>query len=198
MKSHFMLSRRAIACAVTGARCCCRGPAQRCRHRVRLGHERSLRQWLASRRQRRLRVRGRGTSPAPTTRPSGRRWTSSRTPMTWGVPGRCSMPMPRRDPAPAPTSPRPAARSPAGLQPGRDDHASSIDNPTERRFFRGYTVRFNTGGGNTVFMRRAAVADGRRHVRVLHQRQVVRHRHRRQPDPVRPRHRLTACGSTSR
>jgi hypothetical protein len=26
-----------------------------------------------------------------------------------------------------------------------------IDNPTERRFFRGYTVRFNTGGGNTVF-----------------------------------------------
>ncbi len=24
-----------------------------------------------------------------------------------------------------------------------------IDNPTERRFFRGYTVRFNTGGGNT-------------------------------------------------
>ncbi len=26
-----------------------------------------------------------------------------------------------------------------------------IDNPTERRFFRGYTVRFNTGGGNTVY-----------------------------------------------
>jgi len=27
-----------------------------------------------------------------------------------------------------------------------------VDNPTERRFFRGYTVRLNTGGGNTVFM----------------------------------------------
>jgi hypothetical protein len=26
-----------------------------------------------------------------------------------------------------------------------------IDNPTERQFFRGYTVRFNTGGGNTVY-----------------------------------------------
>jgi hypothetical protein len=26
-----------------------------------------------------------------------------------------------------------------------------IDNPTERRFFRGYTVRLNTGGGNTVY-----------------------------------------------
>ena len=26
-----------------------------------------------------------------------------------------------------------------------------IDNPIERRFFRGYTVRFNTGGGNTVY-----------------------------------------------
>ncbi len=26
-----------------------------------------------------------------------------------------------------------------------------IDNPTERRFFRGYTVRFNTGGNNTTF-----------------------------------------------
>ena len=26
-----------------------------------------------------------------------------------------------------------------------------VDNPTERRFFRGYTVRFNTGGGNTVY-----------------------------------------------
>jgi len=26
-----------------------------------------------------------------------------------------------------------------------------VDNPTERRFFRGYTVRLNTGGGNTVY-----------------------------------------------
>jgi hypothetical protein len=26
-----------------------------------------------------------------------------------------------------------------------------IDNPTERRFFRGYTVRLNTGGNNTVY-----------------------------------------------
>jgi hypothetical protein len=26
-----------------------------------------------------------------------------------------------------------------------------IDNPTQRNFFRGYTVRFNTGGGNTVY-----------------------------------------------
>jgi hypothetical protein len=26
-----------------------------------------------------------------------------------------------------------------------------IDNPTERKFFRGYTVRLNTGGGNTVY-----------------------------------------------
>jgi hypothetical protein len=26
-----------------------------------------------------------------------------------------------------------------------------VDNPTERQFFRGYTVRFNTGGGNTVY-----------------------------------------------
>ena len=26
-----------------------------------------------------------------------------------------------------------------------------IDNPIQRRFFRGYTVRFNTGGGNTVY-----------------------------------------------
>jgi hypothetical protein len=26
-----------------------------------------------------------------------------------------------------------------------------VDNPTERRFFRGYTVRFNTGGGNTIY-----------------------------------------------
>jgi hypothetical protein len=26
-----------------------------------------------------------------------------------------------------------------------------IDNPIERKFFRGYTVRFNTGGGNTVY-----------------------------------------------
>jgi hypothetical protein len=26
-----------------------------------------------------------------------------------------------------------------------------IDNPIERRFFRGYTVRLNTGGGNTVY-----------------------------------------------
>jgi hypothetical protein len=44
-----------------------------------------------------------------------------------------------------------AGRSiPGGLQPGDTMHVV-IDNPTERRFFRGYTVRFNTGGGNTVY-----------------------------------------------
>lgn len=39
---------------------------------------------------------------------------------------------------------------PGGLAPG---HTLTvvIDNPTERQFFRGYTVRFNTGGGNTVY-----------------------------------------------
>jgi PEP-CTERM motif-containing protein len=36
------------------------------------------------------------------------------------------------------------------LQPGQTVTVV-IDNPTERRFFRGYTVRFNTGGGNTVY-----------------------------------------------
>jgi hypothetical protein len=36
------------------------------------------------------------------------------------------------------------------LQPGQTIWAI-IDNPTQRRFFRGYTVRFNTGGGNTVY-----------------------------------------------
>src|SRR5687767_1566121 len=39
---------------------------------------------------------------------------------------------------------------PGGLQPGQT-LSVVIDNPTERRFFRGYTVRLNTGGGNTVF-----------------------------------------------
>jgi hypothetical protein len=39
---------------------------------------------------------------------------------------------------------------PGGLAIGDTMHVV-IDNPTERRFFRGYTVRFNTGGGNTVF-----------------------------------------------
>jgi hypothetical protein len=39
---------------------------------------------------------------------------------------------------------------PGGLKAGDTIHVV-IDNPTERRFFRGYTVRFNTGGGNTVF-----------------------------------------------
>ena len=44
-----------------------------------------------------------------------------------------------------------AGRAIAGaLVPGDTIHVV-IDNPTERRFFRGYTVRFNTGGGNTVF-----------------------------------------------
>jgi hypothetical protein len=37
-----------------------------------------------------------------------------------------------------------------GLQPGMT-LTTIIDNPTERRFFRGYTVRLNTGGGNTAF-----------------------------------------------
>jgi hypothetical protein len=36
------------------------------------------------------------------------------------------------------------------LSPGQTI-TTVIDNPTERRFFRGYTVRFNTGGGNTVY-----------------------------------------------
>jgi hypothetical protein len=39
---------------------------------------------------------------------------------------------------------------PGGLKAGDTLHVV-IDNPTERRFFRGYTVRFNTGGGNTVY-----------------------------------------------
>jgi hypothetical protein len=39
---------------------------------------------------------------------------------------------------------------PGGLKPGDTIHVV-IDNPTERQFFRGYTARFNTGGGNTVF-----------------------------------------------
>jgi hypothetical protein len=36
------------------------------------------------------------------------------------------------------------------LQPGQTISVV-VDNPAERRFFRGYTVRFNTGGGNTVY-----------------------------------------------
>jgi hypothetical protein len=36
------------------------------------------------------------------------------------------------------------------LQPGQTISVV-IDNPTERRFFRGYTVRFNSGGGNTIY-----------------------------------------------
>jgi hypothetical protein len=36
------------------------------------------------------------------------------------------------------------------LQPGQTISVV-VDNPTQRRFFRGYTVRFNTGGGNTVY-----------------------------------------------
>jgi hypothetical protein len=44
-----------------------------------------------------------------------------------------------------------AGRSiPGGLQVGQTV-TLVVDNPTERRFFRGYTVRLNTGGGNTVF-----------------------------------------------
>ena len=39
---------------------------------------------------------------------------------------------------------------PGGLSPGQTISVV-VDNPTERRFFRGYTVRFNTGGGNTVY-----------------------------------------------
>jgi hypothetical protein len=37
-----------------------------------------------------------------------------------------------------------------GLQPGQR-LSVLVDNPTERQFFRGYTVRLNTGGGNTVY-----------------------------------------------
>jgi hypothetical protein len=37
-----------------------------------------------------------------------------------------------------------------GLQVGRT-FTTIIDNPSQRNFFRGYTVRLNTGGGNTVF-----------------------------------------------
>jgi hypothetical protein len=44
-----------------------------------------------------------------------------------------------------------AGRSIGPLTVGDTVHVV-IDNPTERQFFRGYTVRFNTGGGNTVFM----------------------------------------------
>lgn len=43
-----------------------------------------------------------------------------------------------------------AGRSIGPLTVGDTVHVV-IDNPTERRFFRGYTVRFNTGGGNTVY-----------------------------------------------
>jgi hypothetical protein len=39
---------------------------------------------------------------------------------------------------------------PGGLQPGQTV-SIVVDNPSERVFFRGYTVRFNTGGGNTVY-----------------------------------------------
>jgi hypothetical protein len=39
---------------------------------------------------------------------------------------------------------------PGGLSVGQT-LSVVIDNPTERRFFRGYTVRFNTGGGNTAY-----------------------------------------------
>jgi hypothetical protein len=39
---------------------------------------------------------------------------------------------------------------PGGLAPGDSVHVV-IDNPIERSFYRGYTVRFNTGGGNTVY-----------------------------------------------
>jgi hypothetical protein len=51
------------------------------------------------------------------------------------------------DPAPG-TDISQAGRSIGPLVPGDTVHLV-IDNPTERRFFRGYTVRFNTGGGNT-------------------------------------------------
>ncbi len=44
-----------------------------------------------------------------------------------------------------------AGRSLGGAMVPGDTLHVVIDNPTERRFFRGYTVRFNTGGGNTVF-----------------------------------------------
>jgi hypothetical protein len=40
---------------------------------------------------------------------------------------------------------------PGNLQPGQTV-SILLANPLQRRFFRGYTVRFNTGGGNTVFM----------------------------------------------
>jgi PEP-CTERM motif len=40
---------------------------------------------------------------------------------------------------------------PGNLQPGQTVSVV-LANPLQRRFFRGYTVRFNTGGGNTVFM----------------------------------------------
>jgi hypothetical protein len=39
---------------------------------------------------------------------------------------------------------------PGGLAIGDTVHVV-VDNPTQRRFFRGYTVRFNTGSGNTVY-----------------------------------------------
>jgi hypothetical protein len=44
-----------------------------------------------------------------------------------------------------------AGRSLGGAMVPGDTLHVVIDNPTERAFFRGYTVRFNTGGGNTVF-----------------------------------------------
>jgi hypothetical protein len=41
-------------------------------------------------------------------------------------------------------------RIPGNLQPGQTVQIV-LANPLQRRFFRGYTVRFNTGGGNTVY-----------------------------------------------
>ena len=43
-----------------------------------------------------------------------------------------------------------AGRSFSPLQPGQKVTVL-IDNPTQRRFFRGYTFRLNTGGGNTLY-----------------------------------------------
>ena len=50
-----------------------------------------------------------------------------------------------------PTSLRLGALVPGNLQPGQTV-SILLANPLQHRFFRGYTVRFNTGGGNTVFM----------------------------------------------
>ena len=63
----------------------------------------------------------------------------------------------------APTLLRPAARFLAVCCLARRSLSSSTIRPNDD-FFRGYTVRFNTGGGNTVYAGVPQSAHGCRHV----------------------------------